>query len=116
MTIGERVFQILDEIHMSQAEFSRRTGIPTTTISDWKHKGQVPGADKIMIICKTLGVMPEELLTDDEHKAEFIGEVEIKHGDLEILKTYHSFNAAQQKRLLSYMKRIKKGTDDRTTT
>ena len=41
-----------------------------------------------------------------------IENVEIKHGDLQILIDYHSFDENQQKRLLSYMKRIKKGTDD----
>ena len=115
MTIGEKIFKILDEMHMPQAEFSRRTGIPTTTISDWKHKGQVPGADKIMNICAVLKVSPEELLSDEEQTIQKVEDFEIRYGDLHLLEDYHSFNENQQKRLLSYMKRIKKGTDDGKT-
>ena len=112
MTISEKIFKILNEIHMSQAEFSRRTGIPTQTINDWKRIGNIPSADKIMKICGALGVTPEELLSEEEPEPQFVDDVEIRHGDRQILIDYHSFNANQQKRLLSYMKRIKKGTDD----
>ena len=65
MTIGQRFFYLLEEKGMSQAEFSRRTGIATTTISDWRKKNTNPGSDKVMIICKALEV-PFELFLEEE--------------------------------------------------
>ena len=38
MTVGQRIFELLDKKGMSQKEFSIRTGIATTTISDWRKK------------------------------------------------------------------------------
>ncbi len=42
---------------------SNRTGISTTTISDWRKKNTNPGSDKIMAICAALEVTPEYLLS-----------------------------------------------------
>ena len=63
MTIGERVLSRIDELKMSQKEFSEKTGIPQSTISEWKRKGNNPSSDKIMIICNVLKVTPEWLLS-----------------------------------------------------
>ena len=38
MTISEKIFQLLEEKGMSQKEFSERTGIAQSSISDWKRK------------------------------------------------------------------------------
>ncbi|MGN0316408.1 MAG: helix-turn-helix domain-containing protein [Lachnospira sp.] len=63
MTISERIFYQLDIQHMSQKEFSTKTGIATTTISDWRKKNTNPGSDKIMSICAALNISPEYLLS-----------------------------------------------------
>ena len=52
MNIYEKIFARLEELHMSQIELSRRTGIATSTISDWRKKKINPQADKLMSICK----------------------------------------------------------------
>ena len=66
MTIQERIFDKLAELNMTQKEFAKRTGIPETTISDWKKKKTNPTAEKILIICKVLDVTPEWLLSGVE--------------------------------------------------
>ena len=63
MTISDRVFQIMDERNMSQKDFSAITGIPQSTISDWRKKRTNPTADRIMVICRALDVSPEWLLS-----------------------------------------------------
>ena len=63
MTIGERVLSKIAEFKMSQKEFSEKTGIPQSTISEWRRKGTNPSSDKIMIICNVLNVTPEWLLS-----------------------------------------------------
>jgi transcriptional regulator with XRE-family HTH domain len=66
MVISERIFSIMKKQKMTQKEFSKRTGIPESTISDWKRKNNTPSADKIMDICNVLQVSPYDLLADDE--------------------------------------------------
>lgn len=66
MTISERIFILLKEKKMTQKEFSIRTGIAESTISDWKKKNTNPVADKILIISQVLGVSVYELLSGSE--------------------------------------------------
>lgn len=68
MQIYERVFEILQQKGMSQKELSKKTGIPQSTISDWKGKHVNPAADKIMIICQVLGVTPYDILSGTENE------------------------------------------------
>ena len=43
MTIRDRIFEKLEEMNMSQKDFSDKTGIPQTTVSDWrKNIGALP--------------------------------------------------------------------------
>ena len=53
MNIYEKIFARLEELHMSQIELSRRTGIATSTISDWRKKKINPQADKLVAICNS---------------------------------------------------------------
>ena len=62
MTISERIFELLDKRGMSQKEFSEKTGIAQSSISDWKRKKTIPVSEKILIICNVLDVTPYELL------------------------------------------------------
>ena len=41
---------------MSQKEFSEKTGIAQSSISDWKRKKTNPVSEKILIICSVLDV------------------------------------------------------------
>lgn len=60
--IGERIFKLLHDRGMSQCELSKLTGISTSTISDWKTKGNEPTADIIVLICQSLRVNFEVIL------------------------------------------------------
>ena len=62
MTISERIFELLEQRGMSQKEFSEKTGIAQSSISDWKRKKTNPVSEKILIICNVLDVTPYELL------------------------------------------------------
>lgn len=63
MTISERVFERLTQLSMTQKEFSKRTGIQQSTISEWKKNKTNPSSDKIMTICEALNVSPEWILS-----------------------------------------------------
>ncbi|MBE5824318.1 MAG: helix-turn-helix transcriptional regulator [Butyrivibrio sp.] len=62
--ISDKIFKLMEDKSMSIMEFSRKTGISHSTISDWKRKKTNPSADKILVICDVLGVSPYELLQD----------------------------------------------------
>lgn len=66
MTIRDRIFARISELEITQKEFALRTGIPETTVSDWKKKKTNPTAEKILVICKVLDVTPEWLLSGVE--------------------------------------------------
>ena len=66
MTVSEKVFSRLDQLSMSQKEFSEKTGILPSTISEWKKKKTNPLSEKIMPICDALGVTPEWLLSEED--------------------------------------------------
>ena len=116
MTIRDRIFDRLEELNMTQKEFARKTGIPQTTVSDWKKKKTNPVAEKILIICKVLGVTPEWLLSGVEIRGTRSNPVDwyaIDSGtDAGILITaFNSFDSETQARLLGYAQALKEEKD-----
>lgn len=112
MLISERIYQYLEEKHITQIEFANRTGISQSTISDWRRKRTNPSADKIMIICEVLDISPYELLQGTENKKH----KEYKQTDCVVLdrqskeyrlvETYQNLDANAKKRLEGYMKAL----------
>ena len=110
-TISDRIFEILKERDMSQKEFSEKTGIAESTISDWKRKKTNPVSDKILIISETLGVTPYEILSGAEHVGTRSNKnmtyVVDKGTELGILiETYQKMDSSDQRRLLGYMQAL----------
>lgn len=111
MTASERILQLLDERKISQKEFSDKTGIPQSTVSDWRKKKTNPASDKIMIICKVLDVTPEWLLSGIEedgsrgNKADYY--VIDRESDLgELMSAYSDMDLNQRNRLIGYAKAL----------
>lgn len=112
MTISEKIFKLLDERDMNQKEFSERTGIAQSTISDWKRKKTNPVSEKILIICEVLEVTPYELLSATEGTGKRSNESEIvvlkKDSEAgQVMVEYLGMDEKQQQRLLGYMKALK---------
>ena len=112
MTISDRVFERLREIHMTQKEFSEATGIAPSTISEWKSKRTNPTSEKIMIICKVLRVTPEWILSGigktGERGNEIPWYVIDKESDMGILiEEYHKMDEKQRDRLLGYIEAMR---------
>ena len=118
MLIRDRIFDRLEELNMTQKEFSERTGIPQTTVSDWKKKRTNPTAEKIMVICKVLDVTPEWLLTGVETHGNrsnpqkwYAIDSETEAGT--IITAYNSMDSATQARLLGYVEALKCMSDEK---
>lgn len=113
MTIRDRIFDKISELDITQKEFSKRTGIPETTVSDWKKKKTNPTAEKILIICKVLDVTPEWLLSGVETHGTRSNPAKIiaVHTDTEVgelVEVFNSCDAARQARILGYAQAIGK--------
>lgn len=108
MLISDRIFEIIKERNMTQKAFSERTGIPQTTISDWKGKRLNPSSDKIMVICDALDVTPYELLGGIETKGGKRTLMTLESGSEEymLVETFRSMPEEQKKRLMSYIEVI----------
>lgn len=112
MLISERIYEYLREKGITQLEFSKKTGISQSTISDWKRKGTNPSADKIMIICEVLDISPYELLTGtDNKKMKDIRQldyiiVDKKSNEYVLIETYQKLNFDNRKRLEGYMRAL----------
>ena len=107
-TVSDRIFELLSEHGMSQKEFSQKTGIAESTISDWKKKRTNPVSDKILIISEVLGVSPYYLLSGVEHSGERSREnrtyVIAKDTELgRLIEVYQNLDGGMQKQLLGYM-------------
>ena len=101
MIISERIFKIIKEKNITQAEFAKRVGIATSTVSEWKKKKTNPSADKIMDICVALEVTPEELLTgrgiDEENGfTEMESKDRLTPVDWQIIDDFHGMKEAQK--------------------
>ena len=102
MNIYEKIFARLEELHMSQIELSRRTGIATSTISDWRKKEINPQADKLVIICKALDMSLVNLLCDEEDKKNTIFTTNHVNEEQIILDHIDNSSVATKKRIISY--------------
>ena len=108
MTISNRIFERLRQIHMSQKQFSIETGISQSTISEWKSKKTNPTSEKIMQICAVLDVTPEWLLSGTENTGNRGNELPFYIVDRdseigEIIHTYNRLEDQQRQRLLGYV-------------
>ena len=111
MTVGQRIFELLKQKGMTQKEFSERTGIATTTISDWRKKNTNPGSDKILLICAALEVTPEYLLSgvsEDSDRGRNKEYIVIPQNTEErlLIEVFGKMDFEERKHLLAYAKKI----------
>jgi len=105
MNIYEKIFARLEELHMSQIELSRRTGIATSTISDWRKKKINPQVDKLVSICKALDMSLAELLCDEEVVERTI-EPDFMVDGQNIIELLRTFDFETKRRILRYFELI----------
>ena len=105
MKVYEKIFARLDELNMSQSELSRRTGISTSTINDWKKKKINPQADKLIVISRALDMSLADLLGDDG--AENTG-VDYSAEEKYLVECYRRSDDHVRKHMLRYMELIDK--------
>lgn len=112
MLISERIYEYMKDRKMTQLEFSKKTGISQSTVSDWRRKGTNPSADKIMIICEVLDVSPYELLSGTENKKmkEYKQTdcvvIDRKSNEYAVLEMYQNLDTDSRKRVEGYIRAL----------
>jgi len=99
--IYETIFARLEELHMSQIELSRRTGIATSTISDWRKKKINPQADKLVTICKALDMSLVDLLCDEE-ESDQVEQTDYIFDERHIIEVFRNSDYETKRRLIRY--------------
>lgn len=112
MTISEKIFEILDTRGISQKEFSLATGIPQSTISDWRKKNTNPASDKILVICKFLEITPYKLLSNVKEEGNRTNKMDYRivvdgTEEAQLIEIYEGLDAKARARLLGYMEALK---------
>ncbi len=106
MSIYEKIFARLEELHMSQIELSRRTGIATSTISDWRKKKINPQADKLVAICKALDMSLVDLLCEEEDKSNEVLTTDYIVDDQIIIDSIVAASNETKRRIISYLEHL----------
>ena len=99
MYIYEKIFARLEELHMSQIELSRRTGIATSTISDWRKKKINPQADKLVAICRALDMSLVDLLCEEVESEQTI-QTDYIYDEKHIIEVIRNSDLETRRRLL----------------
>lgn len=105
MCIYEKIFDRLEALNMSQLELSRRTGIATSTISDWRKKKINPQADKILPICKALDMSLMDLLCEDENENKNVA-VDYVDEEKVIIDRIMNSSSDVKRRIFGYCERL----------
>ena len=106
MQIGSKIFEILKKRGITQKEFSMKTGIAESTISDWKRKGFNPSAAKLPVICNVLGVSLDELLDDGADSSNLKESIDysfsLSNDEKNLIELFRSADDGQKRRIYSY--------------
>lgn len=63
MNIGEKLYELRKEKHLSQEEVAEKLDVTRQTISKWETNQSTPDFDKIKPLCELYGITADELLT-----------------------------------------------------
>ena len=104
MNISERIINRIDEVGLTQKEFSRMSGIPESTISDWKKKGNTPKAEKLLDICGILGITVYDLLCENEVPP--TPDYVLSSQERTMIETFRQADDTVKSRILTYLNAI----------
>lgn len=106
MEIYEKIFARIKKLNISQVELSRRTGIATSTISDWKKKKINPQSDKLVSICKAIDTSLVDLLCEYEDKKDSVLTVDHEAENNMLIESLMQASSDVKRRVLRYYELI----------
>lgn len=100
ITISKRIFDLLDQRGLTNADLARGTGISARTIGDWRRLGTNPSADKISCICDFLDVSADYLLAGKKISSPSLS---LRDDELELLDYYNALSVLERGKILARM-------------
>ena len=68
MNIGEKLYELRKEKHLSQEEVAEKLDVTRQTISKWETNQSTPDFDKIRPLCELYGITADELLKGEKRE------------------------------------------------
>lgn len=62
MTLGEKIWRLRENRHMSQEELAEELGVSRQTVSNWENDKAVLDAEKLAKLCTVFGVSADDML------------------------------------------------------
>jgi len=103
ISVTNEIFKVLHDRKITQKMLSDQTGISTSAISDWKHKGSIPSVENVQRVCEALNISMQSLVnetTQDYHTNMVDFDVELD----EFIALYSNTEEVTRKRILAYAK------------
>lgn len=72
MNIGEKLYELRKEKHLSQEEVAEKLDVTRQTISKWETNMSTPDFDKIKPLCELYGITADELLTGEKSEKSIV--------------------------------------------
>lgn len=83
MGLGEKLYDLRREKHLSQEEVAEKLNVTRQTVSKWETNQSTPDFDKIAPLCALYGISADELLTgvkkEESERAEGTERVELEN-------------------------------------
>ena len=89
------------------------TGIPQSTISDWKSKGLNPSADKLLAISNTLKISVYDLLSASDEGEKYIVDytcIDNNSSEKTLVEIYRKLPGSLKERLMGYAEALANGS------
>ena len=107
-----RLFELMDELKITAATFSRDLKISKGNVTDWKMGRATPSKLALSAIADYLNTTPEYLLgeTNDRQKETTLQDIPegLSELDTEIIKIYASLPEEKKQQALSYLEFLRK--------
>ncbi len=92
MTINSRLFDLLTQKGLKQADLAKHLNVSQNVVTNWKQRGNNPPAEYIIPICDFLGISVHVLLGTSSNDF-----------DSKILAAYHAAEPGTQKSVLKLL-------------
>ena len=116
MTFAERVLDILQEKHISQAKLLQDLGLGKNQLAYWKKNDTVPNARAVEKIAEYLGVSMDYLLGKTDEKkppspASALGELALTQSEQEVIRLLRKMDKEQLIQAILELQRILEGQE-----
>lgn len=106
-TVGSRIRAIRNELHLTQVELSKRSGVSQSAISDIEKGVKSPSVETLQMIAEALGRSPADFVTNKKEAATSNGD-SLRN---EVIYLYDNLSEPSRDKVLSYLRYVSDNED-----